>query len=426
MTGPDVAAAAGERWVGVGTSGDADARRAAVAAAGQALAGRTPALLVVTGGAGRDPAELAAGIGRVAPGVPMIGGNVGGDLGREGSSTGRVLVLALGGGGFTVATACGEVGLAAGSPPGAAGLGVAEAAEQAAACLSRIGDRAHQVLLMLSDASIGDQQEVLRGAYRTAGAGVPLVGGACPVPADGGSAWQLHDGRVVRGAVVAAALGSTGPFGIGVGHGWEPVGDPMLVTESSGNVVHGLDDQPALARYLQRLPVPGPVTSRSADGVGGRPFDAAAFVRAAALHPLGLRRRHGALIRSVLRAEPGTGSLVCAAEVPQGALVWLMHGSASSVLDGMDQACEQALAGVGPAGAVGLLAFDCVARQRTLATGPAAGTGTAGGGLEQEAVRFAAHARGVPFGGVYTAGEIARVQGLSGFHNKTVAVLAVG
>jgi len=428
--GPPNAAATPGRWMGVGVSGAADAGPAAAAAdaAGQALAGRDAALLVVSGDAGQDPAELAAGVGAVAPGTPMIGGNVGGELCRGGSSTGRVLVVAFGGEGFTVATGCGQ----------ASAAGPAEAAEQAAGCLARLEDRPHQVLLMLSDATIGDQQEVLRGAYRTAGAGVPLVGGGCPIPAGAGSGWQLHDGRVVRGTVVAAALGSTDPFGIGVGHGWQPVGEPMLVTASSGNEVHELDDQPALARYLQHLPGRRLGSSRSAAGdVGMGEFAAAAFVRAAALHPLGLRRRHGALIRSVVRAEPGSGSLVCAAEVPQGALVWLMQGSVASVLAGMDQACEQALAAVGAvgsAGTVGLLAFDCIARQRILVTeqhsrvgdGGSAGGGPGTGGVQQEAARFAVHAGGAPFAGVYTAGEIARVQGLSGFHNKTVAVLAVG
>ena len=171
---PNTAATPG-RWMGVGVSGAADAGPGAAAAhaAGQALAGRDAALLVVSGDAGQDPAELAAGVGAVAPGTPMIGGNVGGELCRGGSSTGRVLVVAFGGDGFTAATGCGQ----------ASAAGPAEAAEQAAGCLARLEDRPHQVLLMLSDATIGDQQEVLRGAYRTAGAGVPLVGGVCPIPA---------------------------------------------------------------------------------------------------------------------------------------------------------------------------------------------------------------------------------------------------
>lgn len=144
-------------------------------------------------------------------------------------------------------------------------------------------------------------------------------------------------------------------------------------------------------------------------------------VRAAVTHPLGLRRRSGPQIRSVVGADPERGSLVCAAEVPQGALVWLMHGSAASVLSGVDQACAQAAGVLCGSVPVGLLVFDCVARQRIL-NGTAAGAG----GVQQEAARLAGHAGNTPLAGIYTAGEIARTQGLSGFHNKTVVVLAVG
>ncbi len=396
-----------KRWLGAGVSGLTDSRRAAADASRVAVNGRGAGLLLVSAGADRDPVQLAAGVGDVAPGVPIIGGSVGGAICQDGSTTGQVLVVALGGAGFTVATGCAEV----------SAVGLGRAGELAAGCLSAIDDRPHQVLLLLTDATTGDQQEILRGAYRSAGAGVPLVGGACPAPPKGGSPWQLHDGRVVRGAVVAAAIDSDAPFGVGVGHGWEPVGEPMLVTASTAAVIHELDDESALSRYLQRLstiPVP-----RDAPRLAAGVWDEAAFVKAAATHPLGLRRRSGALIRSVVGAEPKGGSLVCAAEVPQGALVWLMHGTATSVLTGMDQACAQATATVGPAAPVGLLAFDCVARQRIL-------TGAGPDDVQQEAARLAGHAGGSPFAGIYTGGEIARTQGLGGFHNKTVVVLAVG
>ena len=411
----NVARAGVTRWLGVGVSGLVDARCAAAAAARDAVAGRRPGLVWVSASGDRDPTALAAGVGEVAGGVPMIGGSGVGEICGQGSSTGRVLVVALGGSGFTVATGCGVVGE----------VGLSGAGEQAASCVGTISDRPHQVLVVLTDAGTGDQQEVLRGAYRVAGAGVPLVGGSCPAPEEAGSGWQLHDGQVRHGAVVAAAIGSDAPFGVGVGHGWEPVGEAMMVTASSGNVVHELDDQAALSRYLQRLSV---VAGAGCAAAWGTPdWDAAGFARAAMNHPLGLRRRSGALIRSVVYAEPATGSLVCAAEVPQGAVVWLMDGTAASVLAGVDVACAQARAVLGTVTPTGLLVFDCLARPWILNdTGVSNDFGTGTGGVQQEAVRFTEHAAGAPFAGVYTAGEIARTHGLSGFHNKTVVVLAVG
>ena len=293
--------------------------------------------------------------------------------------------------------------------------------------MSRLGDRSHRILLLLTDAGAGDQQEVLRGAYRTAGAGVPLVGGACPSPAGNTRGWQLHDGQVVHGAVVVTANGSDAPSGrrrrsrpgagrradVGDrqrGHRDPRTGRPPgpaalpAAVGASRRVPHGLRAA-RCGRAGHRL---GRGRVRA---VGGH-APTGLFVRSAAMHPLGLRRRSGALVRSVVGADPVRGSLVCAAEVPQGALVWLMYGSTASILKGLDRACEQALAGLGPGRACGPAAL----RLRRPTPSPrgrrrrpvrrAAASGRADGGARRAgAPRGRGHRRGV-----------ARVQGLTDFH----------
>ena len=39
--------------------------------------------------------------------------------------------------------------------------------------------------------------------------------------------------------------------------------------------------------------------------------------------------------------------------------------------------------------------------------------------------RISSNARGAPVAGFYTYGEIARTQGMSGFHNQTLVVLSI-
>ena len=73
------------------------------------------------------------------------------------------MVLALGGSSFSITT-----GLARG-----ASTRLREASAEAAGCASPNHAAAHQVLLVLSDGLIGDQQEVVRGAYSAVGAAVP-------------------------------------------------------------------------------------------------------------------------------------------------------------------------------------------------------------------------------------------------------------
>ena len=96
----------------------------------------------------------------------------------------------------------------------------------------------------------------LRGAYGVLGASVPLFGGAS---ADG---WRMTggflfgDGRALTDAVVGVAIGSEAPLSVAVRHGWDKVGDPMIVTSSGDGRVYTLDDRPALDVYLDRLGAP--------------------------------------------------------------------------------------------------------------------------------------------------------------------------
>jgi hypothetical protein len=262
------------------------------------------------------------------------------------------------------------------------------------------------VLLLLTDGLAGDQQEIVRGAYSVAGVGIPLVGGCAGDDLEMTATIQLHDTEILTNSVVAAAVASDGPLGVGVRHGWRRVGEPMVVTKSSDNRVYSLDDQPALDVYLSRLDAPAEAA-----------VDAGAFTRFAMTHPLGLlRRSQEEHVRFVADANFEDRSLGCIAEVPQGGMAWIMQGDEHSVLDATDQACSDALAALDGNRPLGLLAFDCIARRGILGDG----------GIRGEIGRIAGSADGAPVAGFYTYGEIARTSGMAGFHNQTLVVLALG
>ena len=108
-------------------------------------------------------------------------------------------------------------------------------------------------------------------------------------------------------------------------------------------------------------------------------------------------------------------SLICIAGVPQGGLAWFMEGDDTSVLEATDAACADALASLGAHRPVGFLAFDCIARRGVLGDE----------GIRREVSRISLHAGGAPIAGFYTYGEIARTNGVSGFHNQTLVILAL-
>jgi hypothetical protein len=392
-TGLDRVDATASRWVGAGSSRQTDSRRAGVEAASAAVRGTDTKLLVVFASQAHDLAALLAGIRDVCPQAPLIGCSTAGEIAADGPGDSGVVVTALGGVGFSVATAA----------AGNAAADLRQAGATIGEAVERVEPHAHQVLLLLTDGLAGDQQEVVRGAYGVVGAAVPLVGGCAGDDLRMARTQQLYGDAVLEDSVVGAAIASDAPIGIGVQHGWRRVGDPMLVTSSSGNRVLTLDDQPALDVYLQRLDAPAEART-----------DPAAFTRFAMTHPLGLSRRSGEEVRFVAEAGFADRSIGCIAEVPQGGLAWMMEGDADSVLAATDAACTDALDALDGNPPIGLIAFDCIARR-----------GVLGDGVQDEVSRIGVHAGGAPVSGFYTYGEIARTHGISGFHNQTLVVLAL-
>lgn len=382
-----------ERWVGVGQSADLDSATAGASARDAALAGRDDArLLIVFASPAYDLPALLRGI---TPGdVPLVGCSTAGEITPAGPTDRGVVVLALGGAGFAV---CTRAARGASERLRAAGAEVAR-------CAETVEPRPHRALLLLSDGLVTDQQAIVRGAYDIVGSTVPLVGGGAGSASPTSPTYQFHGEEVLQDAVVGIALGSDAPLGIGVQHGWRRMGEPVLVTRSEGRRLYEIDDRPALDVYLEWLDAPADAR-----------HDAAAFAQFAASHPLGLGRRSGEdHVRFVAGADFEDRSLHCAADVPPGGIAFFMEGDAESVLGAADTASANALEGLGGAPALGMLAFDCIARRHFLGDE----------GVVDEVARIGA-AGGAPVAGFYTYGEIARTRGISGFHNQTLVVMAL-
>jgi hypothetical protein len=380
--------------MGVGTSSGPDAEDVGATAAAQALDGRTDARLVIVFCNLRlDLAGILRGVNRVTGGVPLIGCSTAGELTAEGPTDDHVVVTVIGGPGFQVATRA-MTGLAGRQR---------EAGAEAAACFDDLADEGNPFLLMLMDGHVSQQEEVLRGVYGVLGAGTPLVGGCAGDSLNLETTYLFHGGDVLRDALVVAAVRTAGEVGIGVAHGYQRLGEPLIVTSSVDGRVLTLDDLPALDVYLDRL-------GASPDAYS----DQEAFRRFSFAHPLGIGRRSGLEMRFVASADFEARALVCLADVPEGGVVSLCAGETESLLDAAAQACDSSLSGLSGAPA-GLIAFDCIAR-RTILDEPS---------LRREVGLLTEGREGIPLAGFYSHGEIARVRGANGFHNQTLVVLAV-
>jgi hypothetical protein len=180
----------------------------------------------------------------------------------------------------------------------------------------------------------------------------------------------------------------------------------MIVTCSGNGRVYTLDDVPAMDAYLDRLGAPSEAY-----------VDADAFKAFALSRPLGVQRRSGVEARNLSTTIDVQGrSIGSGTAIDDGGLVWAMEGDETSVLKATDMACHDALEGLEGEPALGMLTFSCAALRVVLGEE----------GIKREGERIEKWAGRAPFAGFYTYGEIARVRGIDGFHNQTLAVLALG
>jgi hypothetical protein len=202
----------------------------------------------------------------------------------------------------------------------------------------------------------------------------------------------------------AAVLGMVDtPSGVGVAHGWVPVGEPMQATSARGNLLKAIDFRPAFDVYAEAV----------AKAAGLR-VTMDNFMEVSRAHPFGIARINGEMIvRDLLAAAPD-GSFACAGSIPEDSFISIMNGDEASLLEAAGAAGRMALKALGGRAPGSLLLMDCISRRLFL-----------GAAFAKETAVMAPAA--TPSAGACTIGEIAN----SGteyleFYNKTAVVAAMG
>ena len=376
---------------GAGAAAGPDSAGAAVRCAVQQLDAR-PSAVVLFASSDLGPARAAAQAQAAAGDVPVVGLTSDACLGAPGVVRGGCTALALG---SDIRTGVAVAEQADRDPRGAGRAAAAEA-------LAALGEATdHTVLLLLLDTRSGDQAEAVAGAYAVAGAAVPLAGGA----AAGDPVAQLAHGRAYERSVVALALGSDRPIGLGTAHGCRPLAAaPCIVTAADGPLIRELDGRPAESVYLEKLGAAGAAGERS-------------FGVLAAAHPLAQPELSGDVRLRHVVGRDGRGGLLCATRVPANAAVHIAEQSPETIVASGPAAGRAALRALDGAPAQAALVFDCAGRKHVV-----------GQGLDAEA---AAVLRGLddgngppPLAGIYTRGEIGRLRGAKGDRNHAVVVVA--
>ncbi len=253
--------------------------------------------------------------------------------------------------------------------------------------------------LVLTDALAGHTDQLVEELTVLTAGNYRFFGGGAGDDARFEATHVFAGRQVGSDSVAALEIRSARPVGVGVAHGWEPAGPGLRVTEAQGSRLVSLNGAPAIHAFQehaeqtgQRLNLKDPM-----------PF----FLH----NVLGIRGGDGYRLRVPLAVQDD-GAILCAAAVPEGAVVHLMKTSGASAVQAArhaTQAALQALAGARPAGG---FVFDCVATRLRL-----------GREFEDELQACARLLAPAGFVGCNTYGQIARAEGqFGGFHNCTAVV----
>ncbi len=342
-----------------------------------------------------DQAAVLRGVRSLSGDTPLIGCCGGGILTAKGLRMKAVALMAIRSDEITVDIASGQIQQESARQTG----------EQVAELL---GDRlmdapsgCHSAAIVLLENYNGTQLDIVAGMTDTLGPICPLVGGGASVNVSR----QFFNDQLCSQAIVAALLRSTSSIGIGVRHGWKPVGNPLVVTQSEGNYIVRLNGRPAFEVFQEIFSSVAP------------DLRAEMFYQFTRTHPIGLPQMSGEyLVREVFQARPD-GAIHCAAHIPENAVMRFMEGDPDSLVNGAQQAAYEARAALDgkPAGAV--IVFDCVSRLPILGDKASA---------EIEAIRNV-FGDGIPLLGLYSYGEIGKPAGvnLAAYQNKTIVVCAL-
>ena len=374
-----------------------DAREAGIEAARGALAAlgtEPPALVLVFTTPRYDLKALIAGIRSVTGGALLLGATSSGEI-VQGQYLGfgeGVGVLALSAGPYRFGVA--SIGHIRGRLD-AAGQSIARESR------ARAGASPHGAILVLADSLVGDLQQLVQGVYRITGPRFPITGGAAGDEQKFVRSFVFHDDQVVEEGAVALWIASGHPLHVAWGHGWQPVGKPLMVTRAEGTEILEIGNRRADAAYEEQL------------GLAAGALDAESFWETSIAHPFGLLQDDGKAVIRVARSKTAQGSLrIQGCVPPTGSSVSVMKGSIDDLLDVVEGVVADAL-GAQPDPGV-LLTFSCAARATIF--GPRAA---------EEPARLQAAAGAIPTFGFFCCGEFARTSGVLGTHNASVVSIAL-
>lgn len=365
------------------------------------LGATNPDLAIVFASSKYDQEKMLGGVRSVAKATLLVGSSTAGEITTDGpANKPSVAVMLMKSPDIKFYAAAGEN----------IANGAREAGKRAAEEVKKLAGGELKAFMMIPDVLVGNGADIVRGVLDALGEHFPVVGGASGDDFKFVKTFQYLNDKIYSGAVIGLGLVGNFKMGIGVKHGWLPVGTPMKVTKSQGAVLHELDGKPAINIYRDYF-----------GAEEAEKLQKETLAKLAITYPLGMTvaGSEEMLIRDPITVDE-KGSITCAAEIPEGSEIRLMVGSREEAVRVAKEAAEKAVEQLEGGIPKAVVIFNCIARNKLFGEHS---------GDEIRAIQEAVGAN-TPLIGFYTYGEQAPLGGEvrninkcnPAFHNETVVI----
>jgi len=251
---------------------------------------------------------------------------------------------------------------------------------------------------------------LVTGMQEKLGSSFPLVGGSLPKTTEHQENCVYCGSELLNDAACGILWGGKLNFGLGIEHGWQPLGKPRQITRSGLDTVNEIDGVTAVNLYKEYFGKEIPELKRE-------------LKRLSVFYPLGIAisQKKEYLLRSVASIK-NDGSLLFRGETPEGSTIRLMISSKDSCLSSARQAAQTAMNNLRGKKIKFALVLNSLSRYALL------------GRLAEQEISIVQDTLGeeVPLAGIYTSAEQSPLNsinytnlGKSYFHNNSIAVLAI-
>ncbi|MEW6097194.1 MAG: FIST N-terminal domain-containing protein [bacterium] len=253
------------------------------------------------------------------------------------------------------------------------------------------------VIFVLPDGFGANISEVVYRLYDSMGPDFKYIGGCAGDNLRFFKTYQFTEAGVESDAVAVALLDGLA-IQTAIGHGWNPIGAPLIIGNVDGKKVIEIDGERAFDAYSRRL--------------GGIPLDK--FHEYGMKYPLGFPNISGSyLIRDPLTVNPDK-SINFVTEIPPNVVGYIMEGKVSNLIKAAGWVAKTSAQKVSQPQFA--LCFDCISRYLLM-----------GKKFEKELeIITESIGKDIPILGALTFGEVGSYAGTPLFHNKTFTIVVGG